>query len=118
MFSFIGKINQKPPIFSAIKVNGKRSYKLARKNIPIIHKPRPIEIYELKLKRIVNIDFAEFEVTCGKGTYIRSLVRDLSEKLNTKGHVTKLRRHIVGNFNEKDTIFIDFFEEIIHSPSF
>ena len=118
LFSFIGKINQKPPIFSAIKVNGKRSYNLARKNIPIIHKPRPIDVYALKLKKIINIDFAEFEVTCGKGTYVRSLVRDLSEKLNTRGHVIKLRRHLVGNFNEKDTFFIDFFEEIIHSPTF
>ena len=118
LLSFIGKINQKPPIFSAIKVNGKRSYNLARKNIPIKHKSRPIEVYALKLKKIINIDFAEFEVTCGKGTYVRSLVRDLSEKLNTRGHVIKLRRHLVGNFNEKDTFFIDFFEEIIHSPSF
>ena len=118
LFSFIGKINQKPPNFSAIKVNGKRSYNLARKNISIIHKPRLIEVYEFKLKKIVNIDFAEFEVICGKGTYVRSLVRDLSEKLNTRGHVTKLRRHVVGNFNEKDTIFIDFFKEIIHSPTF
>ena len=118
LFSFIGKINQKPPNFSAIKVNGKRSYNLARKNIPIIHKSRPIEVHAFKLKKIVNIDFAEFEVICGKGTYVRSLVRDLSEKLNTRGHVTKLRRHVVGNFNEKDTIFIDFFKEIIHSPTF
>ncbi len=118
LFSFVGKINQKPPIFSAIKLNGKRSYDLARKNIPILHKPRPIEVFAFKLKKIINIDHAEFEVICGKGTYVRSLARDLSEKLNTRGHVTKLRRHVVGNFNEKDTIFIDFFEEIIHSPSF
>ena len=71
----------------------------------------------LSLKKIINNDSAEFEVICGKGTYIRSLARDIAEKLNTKGHVTKLRRHFVGNFDEKDTIFIDFFEEIIHSPS-
>ncbi len=64
------------------------------------------------------MDTAEFEVICGKGTYIRSLARDLAEKLNTKGHVIKLRRHFVGNFNEKDNILIDFSEEIIHSPSF
>ena len=55
---------------------------------------------------------------CGKGTYVRSLARDLSEKLNTIGHVIKLRRNFVGNFDEKDTIFIDFSEEIIHSPTF
>ena len=116
MSSFKGKIYQTPPNFSAIKINGERSYDLARKNILVTHKPRQIEIYEFNLKKIVNIDSAEFEVICGKGTYVRSLARDLAEKLNTKGHVTKLRRNFVGNFDEKDTIFIDFFEEIIHSP--
>ena len=116
MSSFKGKIYQTPPNFSAIKIDGERSYNLARKNILVRHKPRQIEIYEFNLKKIVNIDSAEFEVICGKGTYVRSLARDLAEKLNTKGHVTKLRRNFVGNFDEKDTIFIDFFEEIIHSP--
>ena len=69
------------------------------------------------LKNIINSDFAEFEVLCGKGTYVRSLAKDIAEKLNTKGHVTSLRRHAVGDFSEKDTIFIDFFKEIIHSPA-
>ena len=117
LITFLGNIKQIPPIFSAIKINGKRSYKLARKNISIRHKPRQVEIFAFNLKGIVNIDYAEFEVICGKGTYIRSLARDLAEKLNTKGHIVKLRRNFVGNFNEKDTIFIDFFDEIIHSPN-
>ena len=117
LVSFIGKIYQTPPNFSAIKIDGVRSYNLARKNILVRHKPRQIEVHEFTLKKILNIDSAEFEVICGKGTYIRSLARDLAEKLNTKGHVIKLRRHFVGNFNEKDKIFIDFSEEIIHSPS-
>jgi len=56
-------------------------------------------------------------VICSKGTYIRSLASDIAHKLNTKGHVTALRRLSVGNFEEKDTIFIDFSKEIIHSPS-
>ena len=115
---FIGKIYQIPPSFSAIKINGERSYNLARKNLSVKHKPRQVEIFEFNLKKIVNIDCAEFEVICGKGTYVRSLARDLAEKLNTIGHVIKLRRNFVGNFDEKDTIFIDFSEEIIHSPSF
>ena len=118
LISFLGKIQQTPPNFSAIKIDGERSYNLARKNILVRHKPRQIEVYEFILKKILNIDSAEFEVICGKGTYIRSLARDLAEKLNTKGHVIKLRRHFVGNFNEKDKIFIDFSEEIIHSPTF
>ncbi len=115
--SFIGKIDQIPPNYSAIKIDGQRSYTLARNNITIKHKSRLIEIYDLYLKKIVNQDIANFEVICGKGTYIRSLARDIAEKLNTKGHVIQLRRHSVGNFNEKDTIFVDFCEEIIHSPS-
>ena len=68
LISFIGKIFQKPPIYSSIKINGKRSYNLARNNIVIEHKPRLIEVHDLKLKKIVNSDIAEFEVICGKGT--------------------------------------------------
>jgi len=115
--SFKGKVFQEPPAFSAIKIDGKRSYKLARNNIIVKHRPREVEIHKLSLKKIVNSDCAEFEVLCGKGTYIRSLARDIAEKLNTKAHVIALRRHSVGNFSEKDTIFIDFFKEIIHSPT-
>jgi tRNA pseudouridine55 synthase len=114
--SFIGEILQKPPIYSAIKVNGQRSYKLARKNIEVNHEFRKVEIYDLILKKIINLDKAEFEVKCGKGTYVRSLAKDLAEKLHTKGHVIELRRLSVGNFEEKDTILIDFTKEIIHSP--
>jgi tRNA pseudouridine55 synthase len=114
--SFIGQILQKPPIYSAIKVNGQRSYKLARKNIEVKHEFRKVEIYSLILKKIINLDEAEFEVKCGKGTYVRSLAKDLAEKLHTKGHVIQLRRLSVGNFEEKDTILIDFTKEIIHSP--
>ena len=116
LVSFIGKIYQTPPNFSAIKIDGVRSYNLARKNILVSHKPRRIEVYEFNLKKILNVDSADFEVICGKGTYIRSLARDLAEKLNTKGHIIKLRRNCVGNFDEKNKIFIDFSEEIIHSP--
>ena len=116
--AFTGKIYQIPPNFSAIKIDGQRSYNLARKKISVRHNPRQIEVYEFNLKKILNIDSAVFEVICGKGTYIRSLARDLAEKLNTKGHVIKLRRHFVGNFDEKDKIIIDFSKEIIHSPSF
>ncbi len=117
LVSFIGKIYQTPPKFSAIKINGVRSYNLARKNIPLSHKPRQIEVYEFNLKNILTTDSAEFEVICGKGTYIRSLARDLAEKLNTKGHIIRLRRHFVGNFDEKNKISIDFSKEIIHSPT-
>ena len=114
---FIGNIFQKPPLYSAIKINGQRSYKLARQKIEIEHKPRKIKVYNLTLKKIIDVNSAEFEVTCGKGTYVRSLARDIAEELNTKGHIISLRRLSVGPFDEKDTIFIDFSKEIIHSPS-
>ena len=112
---FIGNIFQKPPLYSAIKINGQRSYKLARQKIEIEHKLRKIKVYNLTLKKIIDVNSAEFEVTCGKGTYVRSLARDIAEKLNTKGHIVSLRRLSVGPFDEKDTIFIDFSKEIIHS---
>jgi tRNA pseudouridine55 synthase len=115
--SFIGEIFQKPPIYSAIKINGQRSYKLARKKIFVEHKLRRVEIHKLILKKITNNDCAHFEVTCSKGTYIRSLARDIAEKLNTTGHISALRRLSVGNFVEKNTIFMDFSNEIIHSPA-
>ena len=114
---FVGEVFQKPPIYSAIKINGQRSYKLARKNIRIDHKLRKIQIHDLSLTKIINVNSAEFEVKCGKGTYVRSLARDIAEKLNTKGHIISLRRLSVGPFDEKDTIFIDFSKEIIHSRS-
>ena len=114
---FIGNVFQKPPLYSAIKIKGKRSYKLARQKIEIEHKLRKIKVYDLTLKKIIDVDSAEFEVTCGKGTYVRSLARDIAEKLNTKGHIMSLRRLSVGPFDEKDSIFIDFSKEIIHSPS-
>ena len=112
---FIGNVFQKPPLYSAIKINGQRSYKLARQKIEIEHKLRKIKVYNLTLKKIIDVNSAEFEVTCGKGTYVRSLARDIAEKLNTKGHIVSLRRLSVGPFDEKDTIFIDFSKEIIHS---
>jgi len=115
--SFLGEIFQKPPIYSAIKINGQRSYKLARQNLFVEHNLRKVKIYKLTLKKILNIDSAQFEVVCSKGTYVRSLARDLAENLNTKGHVIELRRLSVGNFVIKDTIFIDFSKEIIHSPT-
>ena len=115
--SFQGETFQKPPIYSAIKINGQRSYKLARQNLFVEHYSRKVKIYKLTLKKILNIDSAQFEVVCSKGTYVRSLAKDIAEKLKTKGHITELRRLSVGNFVVKDTIFMDFSKEIIHSPS-
>lgn len=89
---FIGKISQMPPNFSAKKVNGVSAYNLARKNVEIDLKPSIVEIFELKfIDQLSHTKFA-FEITCGSGTYIRSIARDLGVALNTFGTMTKLIR--------------------------
>lgn len=110
--TFLGKQKQTPPIYSAIKVNGKKLYEYARKGQDIEIEPREIEIYDIKL---INIDIKQkqigFIVKCSKGTYIRSLCEDIAEKLETVGYMKELNRTIVGNFDIKDSITISEFEE-------
>jgi tRNA pseudouridine55 synthase len=104
--SFVGKIKQTPSRFSAIKINGRRAYELARKNIEFEIKQREIEIFSLKL--ISNsAQFAEFEVECSKGTYIRSLSRDICKKIIVCGYVSKLIRLSVGKFTYQKRISLD-----------
>lgn len=108
---FIGEIFQIPPLYSAIKVNGARAYDLARAGeIPDI-KPRHVEITHLEL-RDAREDEADFVMTCGKGTYVRSVARDLAEMLGTKGYVSKLRRDRVGGFRLEDAISLDKLENM------
>ena len=110
--SFIGKQQQMPPIYSAIKVNGKKLYEYARKGQNVEIKPREIEIYDIKL---MNIDAQkkqiQFEVFCGKGTYIRSLCEDIAEKLETVGYMESLKRIQVGNFKIEESSRIQELEE-------
>lgn len=110
--SFIGKQQQMPPIYSAIKVNGKKLYEYARKGQNVEIKPRKIEIYDIKL---MNIDAQkkqiQFEVFCGKGTYIRSLCEDIAEKLETVGYMESLKRIQVGNFKIEESSRIQELEE-------
>jgi len=107
---FTGTINQIPPAFSAIKVDGKRAYDLARAGEEVDLKPRPVQIYELELTE-TTADTATFRCVCGKGTYVRSLARDLAEKLGTKGYISRLIRDQVGPFFGKNAISLDFFRE-------
>lgn len=107
---FTGTIDQIPPAFSAIKVEGKRAYDLARAGEEVDLKPRPVEIYELELSETTP-DTATFRCVCGKGTYVRSIARDLAEKLGTKGYVSRLIRDSVGPFFGKSAISLDFFRE-------
>ena len=111
---FIGTIMQTPPAYSAIKLAGQRAYDLARKKIPVNIPPRKIEIKELTLKAVIDENHADFKVVCGKGTYVRSLARDLAKALNTCGHVTVLRRLKCGIFKDEDAISLDNSEVLAH----
>ena len=111
---FVGRIQQIPPIYSAVKVNGKRAYALARAEEPFTLKPRSIIIERFKLIEIIDKDHASFEVISGKGAYIRGLARDVAVNLGTVGHVSDLRRTEVGPFSEKDSISLDKLEELGH----
>ena len=105
---FIGKQNQIPPIYSAIKVNGKKLYEYARKKQKVDIKPRSIEIYNIELNNIDNKNnLIYFTVSCSKGTYIRSLCEDIAEKMGTVGYMLELNRTKVGIFNIEDSIKVD-----------
>lgn len=103
--TFLGKQEQVPPMYSAIKINGKKLYEYARKGEKIEVKPRKIEIYNIELIQINKEDRQiEFKVNCSKGTYIRSLCEDIASRLNTVGYMCELQRLQVGEFNISDSI--------------
>src|SRR5262249_47741549 len=93
---FVGTVDQTPPAFSALKIEGKRAYDLARAGEAVDLKPRQIFIERLELMGRPDADHADFVVSCGKGTYIRSLGRDLALALGTVGHLSSLRRTAAG----------------------
>ncbi|MES0883305.1 tRNA pseudouridine(55) synthase TruB [Roseibium sp. SCP14] len=109
---FVGTIMQVPPKFSAIKVAGERAYDLARDGEEVVLEARPIDVHRLDLVDCPDENRAVFEAECGKGTYVRALARDLGRRLGTCGHVTELRRLLVGPFGEEDMIGLD---EILES---
>lgn len=114
--TFIGKSLQKPPMYSAIKVNGKKLYEYARENKEINIKPREIEIYDIKLLKIdLNENVITFKVKCSKGTYIRTLCESIAEKLDTCGYMKELQRTQVGEFKIEDSITISRLEEKVRS---
>lgn len=114
---FTGKVLQVPPAFSAIKVEGRRAYKLARAKRDFTLAAREVEIHRIELRDIPDPDHAEFEVSCGKGVYIRSLARDIAVRLGTVGHVHSLRRTRVGPFVEDMAISLDNLEILGHSAA-
>jgi len=104
---FIGKIEQIPPVYSALKINGVRAYKLARQNKEFEVKPRFITIHDLKLLSYDNHNrLATYVVSCSKGTYVRTLAEDISLSLHSLGFVVELRRTKVGIFTEENSINI------------
>ena len=103
---FQGSIKQRPPAFSAIKINGVRSYKLARNSIFSDIPAREVFIEKINLVKYIDKDIARLNVLCGKGVYIRSLARDLAIELGTLGHIVYLKRLSVGSFFHKDAILL------------
>jgi tRNA pseudouridine55 synthase len=113
--TFIGAVEQTPPIYSAIKVDGKRSYALARADEAVELKSRIVQINSVALVEMPDMDHATFAVACGKGVYIRAIARDLGEELGCFGHVVALRRTKVGPFTEKMAISLDKLEALGNS---
>lgn len=109
---FRGVIEQTPPRFSALKVDGERAYDLARAGEEVELAPREIEIHSLNLVASPEAEHSVFEVECGKGTYVRALARDMGRRLGCLGHVTNLRRTEVGLFDEQQAISIDALKKI------
>ncbi len=112
--AFIGMTEQIPPRVSAIKINGRRAYQLARTGQDIALAPRPVMIKHVALIDCPDGDHARFHLVCGKGCYVRSLARDLARCLGTVGHVTALRRTRVGPFGVADALSLDWFESLRH----
>jgi tRNA pseudouridine55 synthase len=112
---FIGDIEQTPPQFSAIKLDGERAYDLARAGQKVEIKSRTVSVYDLTLLK-AGQDSADFRLHCGKGTYVRSIARDMGQILGCFGHVRTLRRLSVGDFSEQNAISLDAFEKMMQSP--
>jgi tRNA pseudouridine55 synthase len=114
---FTGVIEQTPPQYSAIKVQGERAYDLARDGETVELKPRPVEIHHLTLIEQSDRSRSVLEAECGKGTYVRALARDLGIALGSLAHVTELRRTRVGPFAEEAAISLAKLQELGHSAA-
>ncbi|HXV23403.1 MAG TPA: tRNA pseudouridine(55) synthase TruB [Alphaproteobacteria bacterium] len=114
---FTGRILQAPPAYSAIKVDGRRAYELARTEGALELAKRPVEILSFRLLELPDPDHAVFEVASGKGAYMRSLARDLSRRLGTVGHVAALRRVAIGPFREEQAISLERLVALGHSAA-
>ena len=111
---FVGEISQIPPNFSAIKVDGQRAYDLARDGVEFELPTRTVVVHEAAVSDVPDADHIEIEIRCGKGTYVRSLVRDIAAAVGAEGHVAMLRRLRVGPFSAKESITLDNLADLVH----
>ena len=112
---WIGVVQQTPPMYSALKIDGKRLYKLARAGIEVERKARPVEIHDIQIMEFATPKLV-LEVECGKGTYIRSLAHDVGEALGCGGHVADLERLLCGGFPVEEAVTLEQLEEAVDSP--
>ena len=112
---FTGDIMQTPPSYSAIKINGERAYDLARDGETVELQPRPVQVFELSVVEAPSADLIQLRCDCGKGTYVRSLARDIGRALGCFGHVAGLRRTSVGAFDESNAISLETLEALSNS---
>jgi tRNA pseudouridine55 synthase len=115
--AFTGAIQQIPPDYSAIKVAGRRAYDLAREKMPLELAARTVHVQSFGLLDMGDADHTRFRVDCGKGTYIRALVRDLARALGTVGHISVLRRTRCGVFTENRAISLENLEALGHKAA-
>jgi tRNA pseudouridine55 synthase len=112
--AYIGTISQVPPQYSAIKIEGERAYDLARDGETVDLAARAVEIHQLELVNMPDRDIAEFRARCGKGTYVRSLARDIGRALGCLGHIKALRREAVGSFDQNAMISLEQLTSMCH----
>ncbi len=112
--AFVGQISQVPPAFSAIKVDGERAYDLARAGESVDLAARIVTIHSLEAVETVDADHITLAMRCGKGTYVRAVVRDLAMALGAEAHVAMLRRTFVGPFSEENAITLEKLEDLVH----
>ena len=112
--AFVGEIDQTPPRFSAIKVDGQRAYDLAREGVEFELASRKVMIHEAAVTDSPDADHLELTIRTGKGVYVRSMARDLAVMLGAEGHVSALRRERVGPFDIKNAVTLDFLTDLVH----
>ena len=112
--AFSGEIQQVPPIFSAIRVDGQRAYDLAREGVEVELKARPVTIHEIAVSNAPDADHVEITARTGKGVYVRSLARDLAVMLGAEGHVSALRRERVGPFAAENAVTLEMLEDLAY----